>query len=372
MTQPAETKNPGVMSGRESPFRWRHPSPFLLPLAAVFRAAVALRHAAYRRGWLKTRHLTRPVISVGNLTVGGTGKTPLVAWLARRLLASGHKPSILTRGYGRRGTRMIVLAPQPGRIPDPREVGDEPAWLARKLPEVPIIVGVDRYEAGRVAEDRFRVDIHVLDDGFSHLALARDIDLVILDSTVDLSREALLPAGRRREPCGALTRADLVVLTRTEIADPAPLEARIGDANPHARVFHSRTKLCRLVEGRSGTARAPDALKEKPVYAFCGIGNPGAFLSNLQGWGFSIAGFEPFRDHHVYRDAELRQLSARARESGAGALVTTEKDAMNLPANWPAELPVVVCEIEAEIREAQAFEDALLASLRGRDEERAR
>jgi len=372
MTQPAETKSPVVMSGRESQSRWRRPSPFLLPLAAVFRAAVALRHAAYRRGWLKTQHLTRPVISVGNLTVGGTGKTPIVAWIVRRLLASGHKPSILTRGYGRRGTRMIVLAPERGRIPDPREVGDEPAWLARELPEAPIIVAADRFEAGHVAEERFKVDIHVLDDGFSHLALARDIDLVILDSTVDLRREALLPAGRRREPCEALARADLVVLTRTEIADPAPLEARIRDANPHVRVFHSRTKLCRLVEVWSGAAQAPDALKEKPVYAFCGIGNPGAFLSNLQGWGFPIAGFESFRDHHVYRDAELRQLSARARESGAGALVTTEKDTMNFPANWSAELPVVGCAIEAEIRETQAFEDALLASLRGRDKERAR
>lgn len=329
-----------------------------------------MRHAAYRRGWITTRHLTCPVISVGNLTVGGTGKTPLVVWIARRLLASGHRPSILTRGYGRRrGARIIVLQPQPERAADPRTVGDEPAWLARELPEAPIIVAADRYQAGRIAEDRFQVDVHLLDDGFSHLALARDIDVVTLDSTIDLAHEALLPAGTLREPCTALARADLVVLTRVELADPAPLEAQVRGVNPRASIFHSRTKLCSLIDLPSGAVQAPEALKEKPVYSFCGLGNSEAFLSNLRSWGFSIAGYEPFRDHHVYHEAELRRLGARAQERGAEALVTTEKDAMNFPTAWSSELPIVCCATETEVTEAQAFEDALLARLRQRQDE---
>ncbi|HKS94860.1 MAG TPA: tetraacyldisaccharide 4'-kinase, partial [Terriglobia bacterium] len=276
MTQPAETKNRVAMGERE-PQSWRNPSLVLLPLAEVFHAGVALRHAAYRHGWIKKQRLARPVISVGNLTVGGTGKTPLVAWIARRLMAGGHRPSILTRGYGRRrGPKMIVLEPRAGRAAHPREVGDEPAWLARQLPEVPIIVAADRYEAGHVAEERFRVDVHLLDDGFSHLPLARDIDIVTLDSTIDLRREALLPAGRLREPYAALARADLIVLTRAELADPARLEELAREGNPRASIFHSRTKLCRLVELPSGLIQNPENFKERSVYAFCGLGNPAA------------------------------------------------------------------------------------------------
>src|SRR2546428_1442900 len=228
-------------------------SKMLAPLAAAFGLGVALRGGAYRRGWLKTRRLNRPVVSVGNLTLGGTGKTPLVEFLTKCLLKRGRKPVILTRGYGRRDSgRIIALEPGPGRVADPREVGDEPALLARVLPEAPIIVGADRYQAGRLAEERFDVDVQVLDDGFQHLALARDLDVVVLDTTQQLS--GLLPAGRQREPCSAPARAGLVLLTRVELGDPGPLEEPVERINPRARDFPSRLELFRLgdvVTGRS-------------------------------------------------------------------------------------------------------------------------
>ncbi len=335
-------------------------------LAAGFGLGVALRRAAYDRGWLKTRRLGRPVISVGNLTVGGTGKTPLVASIARRLVDRGLKPAILTRGYGRRdGAKLVVLEPGPGRAPDPRQVGDEPALLARKLPDVPIVIGADRHQAGVLAEEQFGVDIHILDDGFQHWALERDVDIVLIDVTHDPSEWALLPAGRLREPASALERADIIVLTRADLADARPVEERVRQISPRARIFHSHTKLSRLVDVATGRVYPPGAFQGEPVYAFCGIGNPKAFFADLKKWGFSVVARHAFRDHHPYPDdgLEVVELVMEQDESGAKVMVSTEKDAMNLPRFKGGDIPVVACVIEAEIDEEQAFEDALLERL---------
>lgn len=354
-------------------------SKILRPLAVAFRLGVELRAAAYRRGWFKTRRLNRPVVSVGNLTAGGTGKTPLLALIAGVLLKRGWKPVILTRGYGRLrrslGRHMIAIEPSPGRVPDPREVGDEPALLARALPEVPIIVFADRYRAGRLAEDRFDVDVHLLDDGFQHWALARDLDVVVLDGTQEISDRALLPAGRMREPCSALQRAHLVVLSRVELGNPETVENCVRSVNPQAGVFHSATRLCGLAQVASsamdlGKAHPPQYVlavgrgdQGEPVFAFCGIGNPRAFFEDLRSWGFFVIDQAAFPDHHVYSAAEINHLGARARKTGAVALLTTEKDAMNLPPIGESEVPVLACVIQTEICEAKVFEEALITRL---------
>lgn len=338
----------------------------LAPLAGGFGLGVALRHTAYRRGWLRSHRLNRPVVSVGNLTVGGTGKTPLVALMADSLLKQGLKPVILTRGYRRNhGPDLVEIAPGEGRAPSPRTVGDEPALLARWLPEIPIIVCADRYRAGRVAEKRYDVDVHLLDDGFQHLALARDVDIVALDATRPLLGDALLPAGRLREPVWALQRAHIVILTRAELADPGPLEAEIRRINPGAQVFVSTTKLCRLVDVRNGRVHPSGAFRGEPVYAFCGIGNPAAFFADLEKWGFTVSGRRCFRDHHVYGNEELAVLGLAMKHSGvaAVAVVTTEKDAINLPPLSKPEVPVLACVIQADIERAQAFEEVLFQRL---------
>ncbi len=339
-------------------------SGILRPLAAGFNLGVELRRAAYRRGWFKTRRLNRPVVSVGNLTLGGSGKTPLVAFIAERLHRRGWKPVILTRGYGRRPKGGIVaIAPGSGRAPRAQEVGDEPALLARALPDVPIVVGANRYRAGRLAEERFDVDVHLLDDGFQHLALARDLDVVLLDVTQELSDRALLPAGRMREPLMALERAHLVVLTRVDLADPRPIEDRVRQVNPRARIFHCSTKLRRLVDVETGRIYPSGAFRGESVYAFCGIGNPKAFLEDLKKWGFSVVAEHAFGDHHVYGPGSVARLWIRSEKSKAVALVTTEKDAMNLPPLAKSSPPVVACVIEVEMLEAEAFEKALVACL---------
>ena len=325
-----------------------------------------MRHVAYRRGWLKIRRLNRPVVSVGNLSVGGTGKTPLVILMAKTLLAVGHRPSILTRGYGRRGGKgPIVLDPGADLIFDPRKVGDEPAALAAALPDVPIIVSPDRFRAGIIGEQEFQASVHLLDDGFQHLALYRDLDVVLLDITRPLSDLALLPAGRSREPFSALRRAHWVILTRTELGDAGGLQARVQALNPRARIFHCSTKFAGLVEARSGLPESLENLLRKKVWAFCGIGNPAAFFADLRSWGFSVVAESVFPDHHAYRRHEMDNIFALSRRAGAEAILTTQKDLMNLPPDWNAPMPLFACCIQPEIEEKMEFERALLAEVEG-------
>jgi tetraacyldisaccharide 4'-kinase len=296
--------------------------------------------------------------------VGGTGKTPLVILMVKTLLAAGHRPCILTRGYRRRGGKgLIVLDPAADLIFDPREVGDEPAALARALPSVPIIVSRDRFRGGRIAEQDFQATVHLLDDGFQHLALDRDLDVVLLDVTRPLSNLALLPAGRWREPLTALRRAHWVILTRTELGDAGDWQARVQALNPQARIFRCATKLARLEEARRGLSEPQEKLLRRKVAAFCGIGNPAAFFADLRAWGFGVVAERAFPDHHVYRRHELDNLCALSRSGGAEAILTTEKDLMNLPPDWNAPMPLLACCIQLEIEDKMEFERALLAAV---------
>ena len=339
-------------------------NPLLLPFSAGFRFGVALLHAGYKRGWFKTRRLSRPVVSVGNLTVGGTGKTPLVVCVANILLRRGWKPSILTRGYGRSSKEeMIVVAPGVGRRANAQEVGDEPALLARALPEVPLIMCADRFRGGQAAEERFQVDAHILDDGFQHLALARDVDLLALDATQSISDWRVLPAGRQREPLSALRRAQIVVLTRTDSADPKFLEELVCKVHPAAKVFRSRTNLLGWRDAMSDAAVSTEGIRAQKVAAFCGIGNPRAFFADLRRWGFSLVAEDAFPDHHVYTGEEIQQLVENARKNGAAALLTTQKDAVKFSRDWTPQLPILACEIEAQIVAAEEFERTLLTYL---------
>jgi tetraacyldisaccharide 4'-kinase len=336
----------------------------LMPFAGLYGAGTRLRRRAFQQGWLKSRRLSRPVISVGNLTVGGSGKTPLVALVAEILLRNGHKPAILTRGYGRdHGSDLIALEPQPERAPDARTTGDEPTLLARVLPQVPVIISADRFRAGQLAEKRFGVDVHILDDGFQHFALERDIDLVAIDVTQDVLHDAVLPAGRLREPVSALARADLIVLTRTEIRDPGPIEKQVKVINSRAPVFGCVTGLRGLVDAGSGKTIEAEIYRGRPVCAFCAIGNPAAFFSDLRRWGFNPVAEATFRDHHVYTPEDVQRINRAAIDKGATAFLTTEKDLMNLQVQTVFELPVLACAIQAKISEAEEFEQVLVAGI---------
>lgn len=302
----------------------------LRPFGPLYGAAMRIRAWLYRVGFFPRRRLPGAVISVGNLTVGGTGKTPLVMWLAARLAAAGKPVGILTRGYrSDAGTR------------------DEPAALASFAARpihggrIHIGVGADRYASGRLLAAR-GVEWFVLDDGFQHLRLGRDADVVLLDAT-DPFGEGLLPAGRRREPKTALGRSDVVVVTRSSHAPAVEAVVRRFTVSP---VFYAETELVSVADRRTGAGIPRATFAALPVFAFCALGNPRAFFGDLERWGFRLAGRAAFRDHHCYSIEDLRRVTAQAQRAGAAALVTTEKDRANLAAAADAALPVWVAAIE--------------------------
>lgn len=326
-------------------------------LGRVYGAGARARAAAYQRGWLRRRHLGRPVISIGNLTAGGTGKTPLVRWAAERLSQQGFQPAILTRGYRReKGPDAIVIPPKEGRVPEPREVGDEAAWLARMLPQVPIGVSADRFHTGEMIAENYPVDVFVLDDGFQHWPLARDLDVVALDAMRGISDNEILPAGLQREPVSALERADVVVITRAELVDAGRLEefhALVRGVGPEVVMVEARNRLEYLRDVANGTEAPADTYEGQPVHGFCGIGNPDAFFRDLRLWGFDVVRESVFPDHHVYRDLNF------ARDGGVAAFLTTEKDAMNLAgvSLSAAGAPVLACVTRLEIDAEDVLDD---------------
>ena len=307
----------------------------LYPFSILYGWVVRVRLWLYRTGRLKQKRLNAKVISVGNLTVGGTGKTPMVLWLAEKFVAEGKRVAILSRGYrGADGT------------------SDEVVILKRRLgDQVRFGVGPDRYATGRQLEAREPVDIFLLDDGFQHLALARDVDVLLLDGSRKLKNEALLPAGKLREPISSCARADLLVVTRK----PEPELVEAVDARKH-KIFHAQTRLqgFRTI-GEAGAARSVSEIGDGPFFAFCGIGNPEAFFADLQRWDVPVTGTRSFRDHHGYTASDLRGLQAAAERAGARGFVTTEKDEQNLPDAAGLRLPVYVAVIDFVLSSESEF-----------------
>ncbi|MDD5556495.1 MAG: tetraacyldisaccharide 4'-kinase [bacterium] len=344
-------------------------SALLLPASLLYRLGVASRHAAYRAGLVRRRRLPRPVVSVGNLVAGGTGKTPAVRLLAAGLLARGIRPAVLSRGYGapRRGAPPLVVSDGTRPLLGAGEAGDEPVMLARALPGVPVIVDPDRARGGEAAM-RFDPGVFILDDGFQHLRLARDADILLLDCRLPFGNGRLLPAGLLREPPSALRRADIIVLTRCESPPDPSLLSRIGRENPRARLFTARHEPARLVELTSGAARGLASLAGARVAAFAGTGRPDDFFETLRSCGAAVVAAHAFPDHHPYLPAEIAAIAAGASSAGASAIVTTEKDAARLPA--APRLPVPLLALGVEMRICGGGDDLLdcLLGLIGRGE----
>ena len=306
-------------------------------LGAMFGAGVALRNALYDHGVLRARQLQAPVVSVGNLSVGGAGKTPFVLLLGELLKARGIEFDVLTRGYGRASRGVAVVDPAGSAA----EFGDEPLLLARRL-GVPVIVGEKRYAAGILAEQKFGPRLHLLDDGFQHRQLARDFDIVLL--MPDDVQDHLLPEGRLRESLSALRRAHAVVLTCVP---------GIPDDLPDGLLLEG-TPLWRVRRGIRAEGVPPT------VVAFCGIARPQLFFGQLRSAGIALVAEAGFRDHHAYKECDVAELLSRKRQSGAAGFVTTEKDAINL-GPLAAELqPLAVVRVAMELADAQAVIDHIL------------
>ncbi len=281
------------------------------------RLARARRRYYQRRPNLR-RRLAAPVISIGNLTIGGSGKTPLAAEIARVLLAAGERPAILSRGYARRIHEDGVVIVSDGRdvLADIGRAGDEPLMLARMVPRAAVLVSSSRYVAGRIAETRLGCTVHVLDDGFQHFDLMRDVDLLVAPDEANDTRT--LPFGRFREPLDAAAAADalLVEATAEALGHPSSVVQGVSPAGRQPTFTFSR----RI------TGPAPD----RPAYAFAGIARPERFYGDLTRAGWKLTGSRSFRDHHQYSDQEVDQIVRAASDSGAAVILTTEKDFVRL------------------------------------------
>ena len=323
----------------------------LLPLAWLYGAGVALRNAYYDR--VEPKKLPVPVVSVGNLSVGGSGKTPLVAALARRLASRGVPVAVVSRGYGREGSEPFVLVSDGRRVlVDARVGGDEPVELAEGIDGLAVAVGPDRYEVGRRLIEELGPRLIVLDDGFQHRRLARDLDLVCL--ACGEQEHALLPAGRLREPVAALKRADAVVLTefREGCEPPAGLDVP---------VLRGSTGVVGFSSLRGDGERLPaGAFRDEPVGVMAAVARPERVRGGLEA---RVVSLETRRDHHLWTAGELERAAERAAAAGAKALLTTGKDAVKLRAHAGASvLPLYRIDIEATIEDEETL-DGLLGRL---------
>lgn len=342
----------------------------LWPLAAlgwVYGKVGAGRRRAYGRGWLRAWRAPVPVISVGNVTVGGTGKTPCVQAVCRVLAEAGLRPAVLSRGYGGRlpgpwatvsdGERVLLA---------PEQAGDEPVLLAQSLPGVPVLVGPDRRVTAREAVSRYGAQVLVLDDGFQHLKLARDLDIVAVDVTNPWGNGHCLPRGLLREPLSALAEAGLLVLTRTGRADARRVEA-VGRAvhrrNHLAPILPTAHAAAAVVDLNAGGREPVARLKDLKVLAFAGIATPPVFFADLTALGARVVEAVPYPDHHPYTAADVKKLVEWAGLVNAQALVTTEKDAVRLAPFLPLPLPVLALGIEFRVTEGEdVFRRKVLAA----------
>jgi tetraacyldisaccharide 4'-kinase len=327
-------------------------NPVQWPLAALYWLAVQFRAAAYRHGWIEPRHAGRPVISVGNLTVGGSGKTPFTDYLLREAARAGLRPACLSRGYGRTGrSRVGRVRVADGMQADPAALGDEPSLLAQRNPAVPVYVGADRFDAARLAEVLDHPDIFILDDGYQHLRLARDLDVLLIDAEQGLGNGRTLPVGPLREPLAAIGRADVIVISK----------ANLGDANAVRRYLVDRLRVrqpvfqCDYRPGRltrlDGGRQAPvSALAGAAVSLVCGIAQPEGFRRSVVQAGATVRELLVHPDHHSYSSDDRAHLDARLKSAHPDRpeWITTEKDATKLRGRlahadrmWVLEMEVV-------------------------------
>jgi len=336
----------------------------LAPFGWAYSALMRARAFMYGRGLLRRRRLRCKVLSVGNLAAGGTGKTPMVVYLCRRLTGMGLRVAVLTRGYkGSREGETLVVSDGKGAVIDHLECGDEPALLSYLLPEVPVVMGADRYRAGILALERFSPDAVVLDDGFQHMALMRDLDILLADALHPFGNGRVMPAGYLREPSGAAARSDIVVLTRSDRAAGAELGvsidavSRASGGRPVLTAVHEPASL-RKVWGKGKIDE--DGLAGRGVFGFSGIAEPASFALILKRLGAKIVGLKHFPDHHEYTRGDVVSLSKMASSAGAELLVTTEKDAVKLKILPESDIEAFAVGVELVVTRGEELLDGLL------------
>lgn len=347
----------------------------MLSLAgSIYQGIAQLRNRLYDAGILESFDLGARTISIGNITAGGTGKTPLTAYVADVLADRGDRVCILTRGYGRKDPKRRVLVSDGAKIfAAPTEAGDEPFELAQKLIGKAIVIAdADRVAAAEWAKRKFGVTAFILDDGFQHRKVKRDVDIVCIDATDPFGGGKMLPAGRLREPVSNLSRVDVLVITRANLLeDISDLRSEILEIASEAALFEATSQIVRVVELHEFHAKTRRTLsvgkdavissladQTTSAFAFCGIGNPANFFKQLKNEKFSITATNAFPDHYIYTQADADHLAKHARGSGASILLTTAKDAVKL-SGLGFEIPCFVVEIKLALDNTEEFASML-------------
>jgi lipopolysaccharide heptosyltransferase II/tetraacyldisaccharide 4'-kinase len=338
---------------------------FWLALAALYQTGARARRGLYQGGLIERQRLPAPVVSVGNLTVGGTGKTPVTALLARYFQGQGRRVAILSRGYGGRRPGVTCLSDGERRYYQPPEVGDEAFELARSLPGVLVYTGSCRYAAGLAAWRDHRPDIFLLDDGFQHFQLHRDLDIALLDAHRPFGNGRLLPAGPLREPLAVLREADALILTRYDDRKYRSSLNLLRRLFPQQDIFTAVIEAVSVLQVPGGKEHPPEALQGFAALGFAGLARPRVFQDSLAGLGVNLRGFRAFPDHHPFSPGDLADLLQEARNSGATALVTTSKDWARLGQRWPGDLPLWVLTVAARVEPERSWQTYLAGALEG-------
>ena len=341
----------------------------LSPLGGLYSVAMKARRSLYSRGLLHVQDVGAPIISVGNLTMGGTGKTPLVEWVADKLAAANRRVCILTRGYGRAKPKQRVIVSNGAEIlSDAEQAGDEAFLLAERLKSrAAVISDADRVSAALWAIENLGSEVFILDDGFQNLRLARNLDLVAIDATNPWGNRRLLPRGILREPPRELARADCIVLTRVDESHRIQeLEREVSELSKGRPTIRSRMKILGLRSvGAAGESLSGEEIKSSTAAAFCGIGNPQSFFAQLRGDGYELGHAQLFRDHHVYTQTDIDRVVRVSIAAGARALLTTAKDEVKLR-SLRFDLPSYAVDIGIEIEESEKLNALIEGAIQSR------
>lgn len=323
----------------------------LMPFAFLYWISITARKTLYRIGLFKQIRLPAKVISVGGMTIGGSGKTPVVIHLAKYLESIGKKTLILTRGYG--GETQTAVVVRPGDDTTKSNLSDEVRLMSKKT-SVTIGVGADRIAAFEKASESAEFDVVILDDGFQHLKITRDLDIVVLDATAPFGNGYMLPAGNLREPKASLRRSDLIVLTRISQCENAmKVSERLASDFGDKAIMSADYAPDGIQQVHTGEIVDSSTLSDRSIFAFSAIANPNSFFSMLESEGLEIVGKRAFRDHHIFTQPDIEELVREARAIGCGAFIVTEKDAVKLKALECGQIPIYAFRIRLQINEGE-------------------
>jgi tetraacyldisaccharide 4'-kinase len=341
------------------------PHPILLPISWIYGGVIRLRNILFDVGFFQSSAASVPVISVGNITAGGTGKTPFVDMLVKFLVHNSIRPAVVSRGYGRSTKGLVEVSNMKGILISAEEAGDEPFMLAKKNPGLVVIVDEKRKRGVDHAIRQYGTEAVILDDGFQHRSVRRNLDVVLIDGEESKSPMHLLPAGYLREPIGGLRRADIVIISKTGTADGIPDIIRRAT---NAEIMTTSFIPVAVRRVKTGFSISVQSIRGKKAVAFCGISNPQNFNATLIRMGMTVERFFPFDDHHRYSETEIKSISEAAKSVSSDYVLTTEKDLARLEGGLLLkmfdELPLFVVEMEMTVREEEAWFKKVLSVVR--------